>query len=59
MSSEKERTIRNDSMIVFIVFAVVLLLLAVFTAKEKDWFSSVIYALLAGFFVWVYFLSNV
>lgn len=42
-------------MIAFVIFAVILLLLAGITARDKEWFNSLIYILLSIFFVWICF----
>lgn len=38
-----------------LVFAVIMLLLAIYDAREKDWWGSVGFALLSVFFIWIYF----
>ena len=53
------RSLILSTMLVFIIFAVILLLLAAYTAHEKEWFSTVVYVLMSAFFVWIYFLSRV
>ena len=38
-----------------ILFAVVMLLCAIYAASERDWWSSAGFVLLSVFFVWIYF----
>ena len=42
-------------MVALIIFAVIMLLLAAYDAKQKDWWSSAGFVLLSVFFVWIYF----